>query len=516
MLSNQAARLLPVLTVNPSDSGQQVRQLQILIIGAGFSGIGLAIRLKQVGIKDFLILEAERGVGGTWWLNRYPGCACDVQSHLYSLSFVPKADWSRQFAGRAEIQRYLADCVDRHALADHIVLSTRVEQARWRDGERVWQVLDQRGNVYRSRVLVSAIGGLSRAAWPAIPGLDEFAGSVIHSQRWPEHLELRDRRIAVIGTGASAVQFVPHLQREAAQLDVYQRSAQWILPKPDRPIRPWQKTLYRRVPAARRLVRLGLFALLESRLPAFARWPRLTAYHRHKALAHLRGQVRDPALQRKLLPDYAMGCKRVLMSNDYYPAIAAPNVNLVTIPIAHIDSRGITDREGHHRAADLLILGTGFQAADPVPPGLIIGRDSLDLATAWRHGPVAYKGSTVPGFPNFFTLLGPNTALGHNSVVLMIEGQIRYVISALRWMQRHGHETIEVRPRPTQAWDADLQHRLKQSVWQRGRCSSWYQHPDSGRIPTLWPRFTFSFRWLLRKFDPAAYRVDRPSSTLRP
>ena len=480
--------------------------LSVLIIGAGFSGIGLGIRLRQAGIEHFRILEAESGVGGTWWLNRYPGCACDVQSHLYSLSFVPKADWSRHFPPRAEIQAYLAETVQRHGLLEHLELNTRVIQARWDASQQLWRVRDQHGIEHRARVLVSGIGGLSRPAWPNIPGLDVFAGPVVHSQRWPESLDWRGRRVAVIGTGASAIQFIPHLQRSAAHVDVYQRSAQWILPKPDRAIPRWRSWLHAHVPLYRRLTRLGLFLLLESRLPAFTRFPRLTALHRWKARRHLRRQVADPELRRKLTPDYAMGCKRVLMSNDYYPAMAADNLALITTPIAQVAPDGVVDREGRHRPADLIVLGTGFQAADPVPAGLIIGRDGLDLADAWRDGPLAYKGSAVPGFPNFFTLLGPNTALGHNSVLLMIEGQIRYLISALRWMQASGAAAIEVRAQAARDWDADLQQRLRRSIWQRGGCSSWYQHRSSGRIPTLWPRFTFSFRWLLRRFDPPAYR----------
>ncbi len=479
--------------------------LQVLIIGAGFSGIGLAIRLQQAGVSDFLVLEAESGVGGTWWLNRYPGCACDVQSHLYSLSFAPRADWSRHFPPRREIQAGLAETVERHELSRRIRLKTKVIEARWNESRQCWRVVDQHGTERRARVLVSAIGGLSRPAWPAIPGLEDFSGPVIHSQRWPQELDWADQRVAVIGTGASAIQFIPHLQRSARQLDVYQRSAQWILPKPDRAIPRWRQTLHARLPLYRRLTRLGLFLLLESRLPAFTRFPRLTAFHRRKARRHLERYIEDPVLRDKLTPDYAMGCKRVLMSNDYYPALAARNVELITTPIERVHSDGLIDRDGQFRPADLIVLGTGFQAADPVPSGLIIGRDGLDLREAWKDGPRAYKGTTVPGFPNFFTLLGPNTALGHNSVLLMIEGQLRYVVSALRWMRRtHQHE-IEVRESAAEAWDHEVQHRLDRTVWQQGGCSSWYQHPESGRIPTLWPRFTFTFRWLLRRFDPEAY-----------
>ena len=491
--------------MQPSVDAGKPRHCAVVIIGAGFSGIGLAIRLKQAGIEDFVILEAENGVGGTWWLNRYPGCACDVQSHLYSLSFAPRSDWSRHFPPRAEIQSALADEVEHHALGERIRLNTRVVQARWDEAATCWRVRDQHGGEYRAQVLVSGIGGLSRPAWPTIPGLDRFAGPVIHSQRWPDDLEWQGRRVAVIGTGASAIQFIPHLQRKAARVDVYQRSAQWILPKPDRAIPRWRQWLHARLPLYRRLTRFGLFLLLESRLPAFTRFPRLTAFHRRKARRHLARQIDDPELRTQLTPDYAMGCKRVLMSNDYYPAIAADNVDLITTPIARVQADGLVDRDGRLRPSDLIVLGTGFQAADPVPAGMIIGRDGLDLATAWQNGPLAYKGSTVPGFPNFFTLLGPNTALGHNSVLLMIEGQIRYVVSALRWMRQNAQPSIEVRHQAAHAWDADLQRRLQRSIWYQGGCSSWYQHPESGRIPTLWPRFTFTFRWLLRRFDPEAY-----------
>ncbi len=494
----------------------EVVRTGLVIIGAGFAGIGLAIRLRRSGFEDFVVLDAESGVGGTWWVNRYPGCACDVQSHLYSLSFAPRADWSRRFAGRAEIQGYLEDLVVRHGLAPHLHLETRVVRARWHESEHAWRVHDQRGRVFAGRMLVSAIGGLSRPAWPDIPGLADFDGPVIHSQRWPDELNLKHQRVAVIGTGASAIQFVPHLQREARAVAIYQRSAQWILPRPDRAIAPWKQALYRRFPPARLALRLGQFVLLESRLPAFARWPWMTVLHRRKARRHLQRQVADPRLRAKLTPDYAMGCKRVLMSNDYYPAVAESNVELVTDPIERIEGREIIDRTGCRRTADLIILGTGFQATRPIPAGMIIGREGRDLAEVWAEGPQAYKGSTVAGFPNFFTLLGPNTALGHNSVLLMIEGQIRYLLDMLRFMQRHGETRIEVRNEAQRDWNENLQRRLARTVWNRGGCGSWYLHPRSGRNATLWPRFTSTFRWHCRRFDPAAYEPAADGSRLTP
>jgi cyclohexanone monooxygenase len=385
------------------------------------------------------------------------------------------------------------------------MLNTRLIRACWDSEHQRWEVRDQHGRLHYARWLISAIGGLSRPAWPEIPGLQSFEGRVIHSQQWPEDLRLEKKRVAVIGTGASAVQFIPHLQRQVSRLDVYQRSPQWILPKPDQAIPEWRRRLLSHIPLYRRMTRLGQFLLLESRLPAFTRFPRLTAFHRWKALRHLADQVSDPVLRRQLTPDYAMGCKRVLMSSDYYPALSKSNVELITQPIQSIDETGIVDRSGQSRECDLIILGTGFQATQPIPKGMIIGRSGQDLAALWEEGPFAFKGSTVPGFPNFLTLLGPNTALGHNSVLLMIEAQIQYLLSALRWSEKTGHRVIEVTPAATNTWNADLKRRLGQTVWSRGGCSSWYQHATSGRIPTLWPRFTFTFRWLLRRFDPESY-----------
>ena len=480
----------------------------MLIIGAGFSGIGLAIRLKQAGMSSFLILEAESGIGGTWWLNRYPGCACDVQSHLYSLSFAPRNDWSRRFSPRAEILAYLQDLVERHDLSAHIRLNTRLVRASWNEGLKRWEAIDEHGAEHHAQWLVSALGGLSRPAWPDIPGLQSFQNTIIHSQAWPDDLAWDSKRVAVIGTGASAVQFIPHLQRTAQQVDVYQRSAQWILPKPDRAIPAWQRWLHARAPLYRRAVRFGHFVHLEARLPAFTRSSKLTFFHRWEARRHLASQIANPALRAKLTPDYAMGCKRVLMSNDYYPAVSATNVELIDTPIKRVERTGVVDESGQLRDCDLVILGTGFQAANPIPNGMIMGRNGQDLAVLWKDGPFAYKGSTIPGFPNFMTLLGPNTALGHNSVLLMIEGQIRYLLSALRWMQATRHRVIEVTPEAAAIWNKDVQQRLGRSVWRLGGCTNWYRHPDSGRIPTLWPRFTFTFRWLLRRFDPQAYRCD--------
>ena len=395
-----------------------------------------------------------------------------------------------------------------NGLQSHLQLNTQVVKARWRDSQQLWEVIDQHGVVRHCKILVPAIGGLSRPKWPQIKGLDSFAGSVIHSQQWPDQLNLAGKRVAVIGSGASAIQFVPHIARDARRLDLYQRSPQWILPKPDRPIGPMRRALYRHFPPARLMVRFALYLLLESRLPAFNRFPWLSAFHRQKARRWLRRQVPDPNLRRQLTPNYAMGCKRVLMSNDFYPALMQKNVELVTTPIAAVSPQGIVDSQGRHRQCHIIILATGFMATDPVPKDLITGRDGCDLAKQWRQaGPSAYKGTTVPGFPNLFMLLGPNTALGHNSVLLMIESQFNYLLDALDYLDRTGAVSVEVSVESREEWNRQLNRRLQNTVWNRGGCASWYLHPRSGRNTTLWPDFTYRFRRLTRRFDPDAYKV---------
>jgi len=484
--------------------GPEIQHHRVIIIGAGFSGLGLAMRLRQQGDDDFLVLEQHEGVGGTWWVNRYPGCACDVQSHLYSLSFAPRSDWTRSFACREEIQSYLADCVERFGLESRIRLGCGLRQARWSEEQQAWRIVDEHGQHYQAQVLISAVGGLSRPLIPDLPGLDEFQGEVFHSQQWPDKADFSGQRVAVIGGGASAIQFVPQIAAVVDTLDFYQRTPQGILPKPDRPIRAWKRRLFQWLPPLRLLRRFSYYLLLESRLPAFNRSNKLTWLHRRKALRHLRRQIDDSALQQQLTPDYAMGCKRVLMSNDFYRSLNRPNVSVTTGAIKAIREHGVVDAAGVFRPADTLILATGFQATCPVPEGLIIGRDGRDLARLWADGPSAYKGSSVHGFPNFFTLLGPNTALGHNSVLLMIEAQIRYVLGALDLL-RAGRPSLEVRLAHQERWNQRLDETLERSVWSRGGCASWYLHPKSGRNTTLWPDFTLRFARHTSRFDPDAY-----------
>ncbi len=488
-------------------ANQQTTDLEVAIIGAGFSGLGAASRLKQHGIGDFMVFDKAEGVGGTWWVNRYPGCACDVPSHLYSFSFAPNPGWTRRFAPRAEIQAYLEDLVRQFRLTDRIRLKTEIVKASWSEQDQRWHLVDASGQFWRARLLVPALGGLSRPAWPDIPGLDTFAGKIVHSQQWDEELDVSGRRVAVIGTGASGVQLIPPVARAARRLDIYQRTPNWIIPRPDRAIGPHRRALYRRLPWLQKLARFVIWAISEMRVPAFLWSNRLAAGHRWLAHWHRRRQVDDPLLREKLKPDYDIGCKRVLLASDFYPVFNKDHVELVCDGIARIEPDAIVDAKGQRRAIDTLILATGFKATDPVPEGLILGRNRQDLASAWRAGPEAYKGTAVSGFPNLFMLLGPNTALGHNSVVMMIESQLDYLLDALKHMGERKLEEIEVRDDAQQRWNEMLARRLQGSVWSTGGCSSWYLHPESGRNSTLWPGFTLGFRQRLRRFDPESYRV---------
>ena len=484
--------------MNPS----RKRHLAVVIIGAGFGGVGLGARLADQGMRDFLIFDRATGVGGTWWANRYPGCACDVPSHLYSLSFAPNPDWTRRFAPRAEIQAYLSRCVEKFGLGPHLVLGNGIERAAWDESSSMWQLTDSRGRAWSADVLVSAIGGLSRPAWPDIDGLHDFSGPVFHSQQWDDSVELAGKRVAVVGTGASAAQFVPEIAETVESLDVYMRSPQWILPRPDAAISPARRNLYRRFPLLQKMARFGIWLISEARVPGLAWSNRLAVFHRWLARRHLRRQVPDERMRARLAPDYDIGCKRVILSSDFYPALMRDNVSLVDCGIDRVEGDAVVDAHGRRRPADVVILGTGFRATDPVPEGMISGRDGLDLGALWKQGPEAWRGVAVSGFPNLFLLMGPNTALGHNSVILMIEAQIEFVLRALDHRRRHGIDVLEIGDRAQREYNAWLHNKLAGTVWNAGGCSSWYLHPESGRNTTLWPGFTWQYARMMRRFEP--------------
>lgn len=481
------------------------RRYRVLIVGAGFSGIGMAIRLRQRGEEDFVIYEKEAGFGGTWWVNQYPGCACDIPSHLYSFSFAPNPGWTRRFSAQPEIRDYLIDCAERHGLGAHTRFNTSVKSLRWLEEQSLWEITDERGETVHARVVVTGTGALSMPRAPDIPGIERFRGRIFHSQRWAHDYPLAGKRVGVIGTGASAIQFIPAIQPQVAKLVVFQRTAPWIIPKLDRVFSVAERKLLHAAPWLQKLLRGAIYTAVEARVLGFVFQPRLMALHRFLALTLMRCQVRDRALRRRLTPDYAIGCKRILISNDYYPAIAQPNVELVTSDILEITEDALVTRDQVRHPLDALILGTGFSANSLFPRGMIFGRRGRDLLDAWPQGPEAYKGTTVAGYPNLFLLMGPNTGLGHNSIVYMIESQIAYVLGALDAMAGQGLASVEVRPQAQQRFNDQLHGRMRGTVWSRGQCQSWYLHPQSGRNVALWPGLTWVFRRQTRRFDTDAY-----------
>lgn len=485
----------------------------IAVIGSGFSGLGMAIRLRQQGLDNFLLFDKEQGVGGTWRVNQYPGCACDVPSHLYSFSFEPNPRWSRMFASQQEIKAYLEHCWHKYQLADNTVLGCKICTMRWQEDLQRWLLTAADGRQFSARYVVSGMGALSTPSVPELPGMAQFAGEHFHSQNWPHACDLRGKRVAVIGTGASAVQFVPHLQRQVARLDLYQRTPPWVIPKPDRKISGAQQHRFINKPWLQKLWRGGLYGLMESWVLGFTLLPVALKLVELVARLHLRMQVKDPALRARLTPDYAIGCKRILLSNQYYPALSQPNVQLLDSGIGEIRAHSIIDKQGVERAVDVIIFGTGFTPNMPIPPGCVFGRDGADLADSWSQGPEAYKGTMTHGFPNLFFLMGPNTVLGHNSVVYMIESQIHYVLGAMNWLQRSGADSLEPKAAVQHAFNRRLQHKFSRTVWNSGGCKSWYLHPVSGRNCTLWPGFSWRFRQITRHFDPADYQLAFASST---
>jgi cation diffusion facilitator CzcD-associated flavoprotein CzcO len=479
--------------------------VEVLIVGAGFAGMCAAIKLREAGIHDFVVLERDADLGGTWYVNSYPGCACDIQTHLYSYSFAPNPDWSHMFGRRDEIWDYQRRCADRYQLRANIRFSTEVTRAAYDETDGTWRVETGAGAEYRARFLIAGMGGLSRPALPDIPGLDRYQGRIFHSARWDHSFPLEGKRVAVIGTGASAIQIVPSIADEVDHLYLFQRTAPWVLPRPDRKISRFEKQLFRRLPIVQRLYRTLLYWRLESRALVFTVWPRLGGFVEWLGRYNIRRAVSDPALRRRLTPDFPAGCKRVLLSNDYYPSLTKPNVDLVTTGIREITASGVVCADGSEYPADAIVLGTGFQATTPIPEGVILGRKGLDLTERWRDGAEAYLGMYVSGFPNLFLLMGPNTGTGHNSVIFLIEAQMRLLMDCLRTVRRAGPVSVEVSRDVEAAYNDALQRRLARTVWSSG-CNSWYQDAN-GRITTLWPGFTVEFWWRTRRFEAAAYKI---------
>lgn len=480
---------------------------QHVIVGAGFAGLGTAIKLAEAGEHDFVVIEKGTEVGGTWRDNTYPGAACDVPSQLYSFSFAPNPDWSMSFSPQPEIQAYLRRVAEESGVLDRFVFDTEVQDATYDAAAQRWRVTTSRGEI-ESETLITGSGGLSEPRLPDIEGIDDFAGEIFHSARWNHDVDLTGKRVAVIGTGASSIQIVPEIAKQVAHLDVYQRTAPYVIPRNDRRYTGLEKRLFKLSPAVQRLYRTAIYWGRETYVPAFTWRPRLAAPAKQAALINIRRGISDPELRRKVTPTFEIGCKRILISNTYYPALAREHVDLVTDPIARITPTGVVTADGTERPIDVLIVATGFHTTEQPIAEHVRGRDGRSPAEVWAEGGMsAYKGTTVHGFPNLFQIVGPNVGLAHSSMVFMIESQVAYIVDAIRTMRAHRFGAVEPTRAAQEAWNDDLQQRMTTTVWNTGGCSSWYLD-SHGRNTTLWPRTTFTFRRLLQRFDLPAYDVE--------
>lgn len=520
------------MTTNPTDSTRtdlssettdepthspMPEHTDVLIVGSGFAGLSAAIYLTQAGYEDVTVIEQAGEVGGTWRDNTYPGCACDVPSNMYSFSFAPSAEWSRSFPSQPEIRDYLNNVAADYGVLRRIYVNCELLGASWDEEAQLWRIRTSRGSL-TARVLVAATGTLSTPSLPDIPGLDSFEGRIFHSSRWDHALDLRGRHVAVIGTGASAVQFVPEIQPEVEKLTVFQRTPGWLLPRADREISRLEHWLFRTFPATQRLVRHAIYLWRESWAVGLTKDQRFILPFELTARAQLRRQVKDPDLREKLTPNYTLGCKRTLLSNDFYPALTRPNVDLVAEGVAEVRPHSVVGADSTEVEADTLICGTGFQATDLPIARLVRGKEGSYLDEVWNGNPRAYLGTNVCGFPNLFLMYGPNTNLGHNSIVYMIESQSRYLVEAMRSMEARGAASMEVRPAVQRAFNEELDPELAGTVWNTGGCSSWYLD-RTGRNSTMWPTFTWRFKERTSRLDLDAYTMrgvaGGPSSSER-
>lgn len=446
------------------DTGEAPAQhVHIAILGTGFSGLGMAIRLKRDGEDDFVVIEKATDIGGTWRDNTYPGCACDIPSHLYSFSFALNPQWSYMYSRQNEIRDYLRSCAKRFGILPHIHWNTELLDASWNEEDQRWHLTTSQGQI-TTDVLILGNGPLSEPSLPAIPGIDSFEGTLFHSARWRHDYDLTGKRVAVIGTGASAIQFVPHIQPQVDRLFLFQRTPPWIIPRMDHPIPAWQRTLFRFLPFTQRIMRSLIYWQREFTALGLVYRPAILEKGMEFARQHLNRQVTDPVLRAKLTPHYTMGCKRILLSDDFYPAVSQPNVEIITNSIREVRAHSIMTEDGQKYEVDTIICGTGFHVTDTRLPQFIHGRNGQSLAERWLTASHAYLGTAVSGFPNLFLLIGPNTGLGHNSMVYMIESQITYLLDCLHTMQQKNLRTVEVRPETEHAFNTQVQQRMQGTV----------------------------------------------------
>jgi cation diffusion facilitator CzcD-associated flavoprotein CzcO len=475
----------------------QTKTFSVAILGAGVSGLCTAIQLLRAGISDFQIFEKSSKVGGTWWDNQYPGAACDVPSHQYSYSFEPNPDWTHKYSRQPEIQRYLEHCAEKYQVVPHIRFGSEVEGAQWDERAGVWRLRLRGGEEVAAKALVSGVGQLNRPHVPDLPGLRDFAGTAFHSARWKTSHPLEGREVAVIGNGASAIQFIPTLAQKCKRVTIFQRSANWIVPRGDYAYSERAKRFFRQHPWLTKLYRWFFYWRLEVNYLAFGSEGFMARAMEKGARKHMEAHIPDPALRARLTPDYRVGCKRILIDDDFMPALARPNVEVVTTPIERVLPAGVRASDGRVYPADTLILATGFETTSFQAPMEIVGREGRKLQEVWREGAEAYLGLTVAGFPNFFMLYGPNTNLGHNSIIFMIECQVNYVLRMIQELRRRGLRWMDVRPETQARFNAELQRDLAHTAWAAG-CKSWYKNA-AGKVTNNWSSFTVKYWWQTRR-----------------
>ncbi|NEB81635.1 NAD(P)/FAD-dependent oxidoreductase [Streptomyces sp. SID14478] len=497
-------------------TGQEHEHVRVAVIGSGFGGLGAAVRLRREGVTDFVVLERADAVGGTWRDNSYPGCACDVPSHLYSFSFAPNPDWPRTFSGQERIREYLEHVADTFRLRSHIRLNSEVKQLRW-DNEKLWWEVATAQGTLTADVVVSATGPLSDPKTPDVPGIDTFPGKVFHSARWDHDYDLRGKRVAMIGTGASAIQIVPAIQKEVGRLTLFQRTPPWVMPRADRDITKAERWLHRQLPFTTQVRRGLLWGIRELQVQAFTKRPNELGMVEQIAKRNMGRAIKDPALRAKLTPDYRIGCKRILLSNTYYPALAQPNVDVVASGLSEIRGNTLVAADGSEAEVDAIVFGTGFHVTDMPIAQRVVGADGVSLAESWKGGMAALRGATAHGFPNFMTVIGPNTGLGNSSMILMIESQLNYLADYMRQLDvLGGRVALNPRESAVNGWNNRVQDRMKRTVWNTGGCNSWYLD-ENGVNTTVWPGTTTEFRQATRHVDVGEYEIVRaPAAAAEP
>jgi cation diffusion facilitator CzcD-associated flavoprotein CzcO len=483
----------------------RARRITVGIVGAGFGGLGMGIRLKQAGIYDFTIFERGESVGGVWRANTYPGAACDVPSHLYSFSFAPGHRWTRRYAPQQEILDYLNEVADDFGLRSHLQLETAVERASFDPGTGTWTVETAGGERHRFDALVTACGQLTNPAAPRIEGTEDFEGHIFHSAEWDHDYELEGRRVAVIGTGASTIQFAPEIAKRVGQLDIYQRSAPWILPKADRGYAPWERALMRRLPSRVAVSRAGMFGFFELATYGFTGTDWLMNPFARVADRYRERELADPELRAKATPDYEMGCKRVLFTSDWYSTLTRDNVELIHGDIERITAHGVVGSDGVEREADTIIWGTGFKSHDFIAPMEIHGLDGYELNEVWRQRPEAYLGTSVAGFPNLYVMYGPNTNHGSGSVPYTLECQYNLAIDGIKKL-RDGARYVELKPEAQMRWREEIARRSEPTRWLSGGCTSWYVNHE-GVNTNNWVGPWLEFRRRTREIDPVDFEL---------